>query len=143
MALFRRELPTFTVGGKESQLIVRTNTQARRMRLSVDPRDGSVRLTLPKTSSLKAALDWAEERRSWIEGELARIPVACPIMPGGTLMFEGRQLLVDWRPNASRLIRREADRLIQRDHPGGRRGLLSRRGRSGASRCSLAGCRGG
>ena len=112
MALFRRELPTFTVGGKESQLIVRTNTQARRMRLSVDPRDGSVRLTLPKTSSLKAALDWAEERRSWIEGELARIPVACPIMPGGTLMFEGRQLLVDWRPNASRLIRREADRLV-------------------------------
>ena len=112
MALFRRELPTFAVGGKESQLIVRTNAQARRMRLSVDPRDGSVRLTLPKRSSLKAALDWAEERRSWIEGELARIPVACPIMPGGMLMFEGRQLLVDWRPNASRLIRREADRLV-------------------------------
>jgi len=112
MALFRRELPIFSVGGKQSQLIVRTNAQARRIRLSVDPRDGSVRLTLPKRSSLKVALDWAEERRNWIERELARIPIASPILPGGTLMLEGRELLVDWRPDAPRLIRREADRLI-------------------------------
>jgi predicted metal-dependent hydrolase len=112
MALFKRELPIFEGGGRQRQLTVHASPQARRMRLAVDPRDGSVRLTLPKRASLRAALDWAEERRSWIEHELTLLPNATPIIPGGTLMLEGKLLLVDWRAGAARTVRREADRII-------------------------------
>jgi predicted metal-dependent hydrolase len=111
-ALFRREPPTFEGGGRRRQLIVKPSAQARRMRLAVDPRDGSVRLTLPKRASLRAALDWAEERRGWIETELNRLPNATPIMAGGTILLEGRPVLVDWRAGASRTIRRETDRIV-------------------------------
>lgn len=112
MALFKREPPVFEGGGRRRQLIVQSSPRARRMRLAVDPRDGSVRLTLPKRASLRHALEWAEEKRGWIETELARLPIGSPIVPGCTILLEGRPVLIDWRAGASRSVRREAARLI-------------------------------
>jgi len=112
MALFKREPPIFEGGGRRRQLIVQSSPRARRMRLVVDPRDGSVRLTLPRRASLRHALEWAEEKRAWIEAELSRLPIGSPIVPGCTIPLEGRQMLIDWRENASRSVRREEDRLI-------------------------------
>lgn len=112
MALFRREPPIFEGGGRRRQLIVRPSPRAHRMRLAVDPRDGSVRLTLPKRASLRQALEWAEGKRAWVEAELSRLPLGNPIAPGSQIPLEGRPVRVAWQADAPRTLRRDADVLV-------------------------------
>lgn len=105
-------LPTFTGGPHVRPLTILRMAQARRMRLSVDPRDGTVRLTLPKRAPIKPALAWAEGQRAWVEAALAGLPDVQPIVAGGTIPFEGATLTIDWRPGAARTVRREGDRIV-------------------------------
>lgn len=77
-------------------LTVLRSPRARQMRLAVDPRDGSVRLTLPRRAQIDHALRWAETKRGWIEAQLARLPVATPIMNGMRFDVAGETLLLDW-----------------------------------------------
>ncbi|MDB5689490.1 MAG: hypothetical protein JWL91_1366 [Sphingomonas bacterium] len=74
------------------------------MRLSVDPRDGTVRLSLPTRAAIRPALAWAEEKRGWIEGALAVLPAPRPIVPGATIPFEGREIVIAWRTDAPRSV---------------------------------------
>jgi len=103
---------TFTGGAHTRQLTVRRSALARRMRLAVDPRDGAVKLTLPRRAALGPALKWAESQRGWIEQALAKLPEAEGIGPGSVIPFQGEPLRVDWRPEGSRIVRRADDRLI-------------------------------
>lgn len=103
---------TFSGGGHTRPLTVRRSPLARRMRLAVDPRDGAVRLTLPRRAALGPALKWAESQRAWIEQALAKLPPEETIGPGSVLPFEGEPLSIEWRPEGSRILRREGDRLI-------------------------------
>ena len=82
------------------------------MRLAIDPRDGAVRLTLPRRAQLAAALAWAESQRNWIEAALAEVPAGQPLRHGATLPFEGATLTIDWSAGGSRTVRREGDRLV-------------------------------
>jgi predicted metal-dependent hydrolase len=66
------------------------------MRLSVDPRDGSVRLTLPRRAQVDHGLRWAETKRGWIEAQLARLPVAMPIVNRMRFEVAGETLELDW-----------------------------------------------
>ncbi len=102
----------FEAGGRRRELIVRRSALARRMRLSVDPRDGNVKLSLPRRAGLRHALEWVEERRDWVEAELARLPPPTPILPGETIPIEGEPHIIDWRAELSRTVRREPGRLI-------------------------------
>lgn len=104
--------PSFSGGGRTRALSIRRMSQARRMRLSVDPRNGEVRLILPKRAALKPALAWVEGQRGWIETALAALPSTHPILPGEEIPFEGGLLTVDWDPERSRTVRREGDRLL-------------------------------
>ncbi len=88
--------PVFRAGTRSRALEVRRIASARALRLAVDPRDGAVRLTLPRRASLASALAWAEGQRGWIEAALARLPVPRPFLPGATLPFEGEELRIDW-----------------------------------------------
>lgn len=81
------------------------------MKLSVDPRDGHVVLTVPPRASARVALAWAEDKRGWVEQALARLPVARPIEAGGAVPYRGAMLAIDWDPALSRVIRHEPDRL--------------------------------
>jgi predicted metal-dependent hydrolase len=100
----------FTGGGRSRPLIVRRMAQARRMRLSVDPRDGGVRLVLPKRSSLKDAMRWVEGQREWVETALAALPGPRPIVDGMELSVAGALLRIDM--SARRGVRRDGDRLL-------------------------------
>src|SRR3954468_16676462 len=88
----------FSGGGHSRTLTVRRSAQAKRMRLAVDPRDGAVRLTLPRRAALKPALLWAENQRACIEQVLAKLPVTEQLGPGTHMPFEGVPLVVDWQP---------------------------------------------
>src|SRR4051812_40479194 len=101
----------FSAGGRRRRLIVRRFDHARSMRLSVDPRDGTVRLSLPPRASLAKALRWAEERRSWVEATLAELPKPIRIIPGVALPFNGGTLIVEWRKSWPRAPERIGDRL--------------------------------
>jgi predicted metal-dependent hydrolase len=103
--------PVFSGGGRTRTLTVRRSPQARRMRLAVDPRDGAVRLTLPKRMALKQAIAWAESQRGWIEAALEALPAPQTFAPGASFPFEGRTLTFEWTPGP-RTVRIEGDRLM-------------------------------
>ncbi len=66
------------------------------MKLSVDPRDATVRLTLGKRAPLKPALGWAAAKRNWVEAELARLPEPRPIVPDMEFHLGDDRLRLDW-----------------------------------------------
>ncbi|KRB80975.1 metal-dependent hydrolase [Sphingomonas sp. Root710] len=115
--LFRRTKPAaetelvFEAGGRSRPLIVRRMAQARRMRLSVDPRDGGVRLVMPSRASLRAALKWVESKRGWIEAALDALPDARPIADGMTIEVAGEPLRIELN-DQGRIVRRVDGRLI-------------------------------
>jgi predicted metal-dependent hydrolase len=88
------------------------NARARRIRLAVDPRDGSVKLTLPPRASLKQGLAWAEQHRDWIAAQQARLPDSRPIVPGARIPLMGDELEIVWDARGPRTPRLEDDRLV-------------------------------
>ena len=115
-ALLRRApvaLPApFRAGGIERSLTVVRHAQARRLKLAVDPRDGTVRLTLPPRAAISPALAWVETRRDWVEAVLQSVPRRIALAAGATIPFAGETLTIDWREDAGRIVRREGYRLI-------------------------------
>lgn len=76
--------------------------EARRMKLTVDPRSGAVRLVLPLRAALGPAMEWVEAHRGWIERQRARLPEPWPIVPGMTVPFAGRDCHLDWSEDHAR-----------------------------------------
>lgn len=86
--------------------------RARRMRLSIDPASGLVRLTLPPRGSKRDGLAWAESKQDWIEAQRARLPQAVPFVAGAVIPFGDGALTLDWREGAARTPVRVNDRLV-------------------------------
>ena len=103
--------PQFRGGAHSRALTVLRSPRARQMRLAVDPRDGSVRLTLPRRAQMDHALRWAETKRGWIEAQLARLPVATPIINDMRFDVAGETLLLDWSERHPRKPVRHEGRL--------------------------------
>lgn len=95
-----------------SAIEVVRHPRARRMRLSVDPASGVVRLTLPPRGSKRDGLAWAQSKRDWIEAQRARLPTPLPFVPGAMIPFGDTKLRLDWEAGAPRLPRRDGDRLV-------------------------------
>ena len=93
---------TFSGGGRTRSLTVVRRAGMKGMRLSVDPRDASVRLTLAPRVPLRPALAWVVERKGWIEAELGRLPPPCPIAPGMAFLLAGTEVRLDWSPDRLR-----------------------------------------
>ena len=85
-------------------LTVRESPRARVMRLRVDPRTGSVVLTVPRRVSRKKALAWAAGHRHWVEAALAEVPPPVRIEPGATIPLYGRPHRIEWRPDLPRAV---------------------------------------
>lgn len=111
------------IAAADASIAVVRNARARRLRLSVDPRDGRVRLTIPPRASQKQALAWAETQRDWIAAQRAKLPEARPITPGACLPFGDGTLTIVWPASAVRAPRREGSQLLC----GGPRDGLERR----------------
>ena len=85
---------------------------ARRLKLSVDPRSGSVKLVMPKRAALGPALEWVKGQQGWISAQLAKLPDPWPIAPDMMVPFAGQQLRLDWSPQHSVLPRCVDDRIV-------------------------------
>jgi predicted metal-dependent hydrolase len=70
-------------------LELRVSARARRLRLKVDTRTGTVILTVPPRTSKRAALAWAQGHLGWAQTMLAAIPDRLPLVPGATFPLFG------------------------------------------------------
>jgi len=84
-----------TAAGIDGLEIIRKR-DARRMKLTVDPRSGAVRLVLPLRAPLGPAMDWVEAHRGWIQRQRARLPDPWPVTPGMAVPFGGQDYVLDW-----------------------------------------------
>jgi predicted metal-dependent hydrolase len=105
-------IETLFLGGNHPRpLTVIRSPRARHMRLAVDPRDGSVRLTLPRRAGLADALRWAETKRGWIDAQLVRLPEPRPVVNHMRFDFAGQPVEIDWSDHHPRTPQILDDRL--------------------------------
>jgi predicted metal-dependent hydrolase len=102
-------LPSFSGGGRTRALTVVRRASVRGMKLSVDPRDATVRLTLGTRAALKPALGWATGKRQWVEAELARLPQPQPIVPHMRFDLSGIPVQIDWCVDRPRRVAFDGD----------------------------------
>ncbi len=120
-------LPVFSGGGRTRALTVVRRASVNGMKLSVDPRDATVRLTLGKRAALKPALGWVADKRAWVEGELARLPQGQPIVPDMVFGLGDKVVRLNWNasyPRSPKLVRGNDEQVLQ---VGGPRDQLSGR----------------
>lgn len=82
------------------------------MRLSVDPRSGQVRLTLPARASLQKGLAWAKEHQAWIAQQQEVLPTARPFAPGAVIPLEDDEIEIVWPALGVRSPRLIDDKLL-------------------------------
>lgn len=105
-------LPSFSGGGRTRSLTVVRRASVRGMKLSVDPRDATVRLTLGTRAALKPALGWVADKRNWVESALARLPQPRPIVPDMHFDLAGATVQIDWRADRPRRVVLDGDLLL-------------------------------
>lgn len=90
-------------------VLLRTHPRARRLKLRLDEQRSLLLLTCPPRGSRGAALDWAATQRDWVEARLAETGPAQPLLPGQSIPLEGREVRLEWRADASRLVSHQGD----------------------------------
>jgi predicted metal-dependent hydrolase len=83
------------------------HAQAKRLSLRVDPASRQVRLVLPRRAGVAEALAFAERHRSWIEGQLDRLPERVPFEDGQVIPFLGENHTIRHQPGSRRGVWRE------------------------------------
>jgi predicted metal-dependent hydrolase len=101
--------PQVEVAGRSLPIAIRRHPNARRLTMRLAPAGDELRITMPSWGRTKDALAFAQSRTSWIETQLAKVPVAEDLAPGARIAFRGGQLTVAWEASALRKPRREGD----------------------------------
>lgn len=96
----------------EWPVTVRRHARAKRMRLRLDPRSGTVLLTIPPRASERRALAWAELQRDWIEAAVASVEPAPALKPGSIVPLYGEDHILTWQAGAPRAVKVEPGRLV-------------------------------
>jgi predicted metal-dependent hydrolase len=93
----------FICQGRTVPLSVIRRAGMRRMNLRIDARAGAVKLTLPRLAPLGPAMRWVEEKRPWVEEQLAKMPQATGLAPGMTIPIGDTDYCLDWNEDHARL----------------------------------------
>ena len=88
--------PHIALAGRELPLAIRRHPRARRMTLRLAADGSEVQVTLPRWGRTAEALAFAESRRDWLEGQLARCRPPSPPVSGGVLAYRGNELAIAW-----------------------------------------------
>lgn len=88
--------PQIELGTRTLPIALKRHPRARRLTLRLAPDGSEVRITLPKWCASKEALAFAHARKDWLEEELAKVPERCPPQAGGTVMYRGEKIAIDW-----------------------------------------------
>jgi len=102
--------PRVQVAGRNLPIAIRRHPRARRLTMRLAPTGEELRITIPTWARTQEALAFAQARTSWIEAQLARVPVAAePLAPGVRIAFRGQPLTLEWQERARRAPRREGE----------------------------------
>ena len=93
-----RSSPSVRIGERELPLAIRRHPRATRLTMRLAPDGSEVRITLPRWGRTADALVFASKRVDWLEQQLACVPRAEPLLPGGTVAYRGERLAIDWDP---------------------------------------------
>lgn len=88
--------PSVVVSGRALPLAIRRHPRATRLTMRLAPDGSEVRITLPRWGRTLDALVFVRNRTAWLEDQLAAIPASAPPAPGGTLLYRGARLPIDW-----------------------------------------------
>jgi len=110
----RREAlaPEVELGGRTLPVTLRRNARARRLTLRLAPDGSEVRVTLPKWCASREALAFVHARTGWLAEQLDKIPTAQPPAPDGTLLYRGRELLIEWTEQGRRTPQLSGDTVL-------------------------------
>ena len=84
----------------------RRSTRARRVSLRVDPRCGSIVVTLPPRASHKAGMALLMSHVDWVSDRLAALPDSVPFDDGASIPICGVAHRIRHRPDAPEFLRR-------------------------------------
>lgn len=110
----RREVqePQVEIGGRILPVAIRRNARARRLTLRLAPDGSEVRVTLPRWCATREAIAFVHARTAWLDAQLAKVPSSRPPEAGGTLLYRGRELLIEWSARGLRTPRLDGDRVL-------------------------------
>lgn len=94
--------PEVEIGGRMLPVALRRNARARRLTLRLAPDGSEVRVTLPKWCASRDALAFVHARTGWLAQQLDKLPAPCPPAPGGSLLYRGEPLTIDWSSGQTR-----------------------------------------
>ncbi len=83
-------------------IVLRRHPRARRMTLRLAPDGSEARVSLPQWASSREAIEFAQSRAAWLQGQLAKIPQDAAPAPGGMVTYRGENLQINWDANAPR-----------------------------------------
>lgn len=87
-----RSAATLELGGRAVPVEVRRLAHARRLTLRLAADGSAVRVTIPRWTPTREALEFARSRSDWLERQLDRLVPAVALAPGGTLPWRGEPL---------------------------------------------------
>ncbi len=87
--IVRREL--LMIDGRDVELGVKLNPQARRMIVKVHPTSGEVIVIAPSKRALDRAVEFARSEAAWIARQLAQVPSRVVLTPGAHIPFRGKE----------------------------------------------------
>jgi predicted metal-dependent hydrolase len=103
--------PEITLSGRRVPIELHRLARARRLTLRLAPDGSAVRITLPRWCRSQDALAFAQIRKSWLEDQLARLPVPVDPIARGSVRHRGGEVALDWRQTAPRRPTLENGRL--------------------------------
>lgn len=90
--IVRREL--LEIDGRDVELGVKLNPQARRLIVKVHPTSGDVLVIAPSKRALDRAVDFARGEADWIAKQLAQVPSRILLSPGARFPYRGKDHVI-------------------------------------------------
>ncbi|MEO6389119.1 MAG: YgjP-like metallopeptidase domain-containing protein [Croceibacterium sp.] len=97
-----REAPSVQVGDRVLPLAIRRHARATRLTMRLAPDGSEVHITLPQWGRTIDAVVFASKRIEWLECQLAAVPRVAPPEVGGTVMYRGHPVEIEWRASLPR-----------------------------------------
>lgn len=92
-------------GDFPAPIIFQPMRNAKRMRLRLDERHGTLKLTYPRGTPKRTALNWALAQKEWVEKQLRSVLPAEPFVPGAIIPIAGEEVELCWNEAGPRTPR--------------------------------------
>ncbi len=104
--------PTVEVNGVCLPIAIKRHPTARRVVLRIAPDGSEARITLPRWGRTADAVQFANSRADWLARQIEALPKPAVPVAGGSVRYCGRDLVIDWQPDARRRPVADGDRLL-------------------------------